>query len=244
MTFPRRKAVAAALVVAAIGAWWWGNDLIRLCQTATPSRAHGSTASGSIEFGKRFPTSGPNFTTYSRFGALLGRTSVHSTVRDILLASFSRMHSMRPTTEFVLGETGWPSGGPFPPHKTHENGTSVDLFVPVLDRAGLPTTLPTWPWNKFGYGIEFDSTGQWHGYRIDFSTLADHLLVLDSIAAAKGAPIARVILAPEYRTELMKSAAGRRALATIPWMRGKPWVRHDEHYHVDFAVPGATPPSP
>jgi penicillin-insensitive murein endopeptidase len=23
----------------------------------------------------------------------------------------------------------------------------------------------------------------------------------------------------------------------LPFMKGKSWVRHDEHYHVDFAVP-------
>lgn len=23
----------------------------------------------------------------------------------------------------------------------------------------------------------------------------------------------------------------------LPFMKGKPWVCHDEHYHVDFAVP-------
>ena len=27
------------------------------------------------------------------------------------------------------------------------------------------------------------------------------------------------------------------ALKALPFMRGKPWIRHDEHYQVDFGVP-------
>ena len=35
---------------------------------------------------------------------------------------------------------------------------------------------------------------------------------------------------------LFKTAHGD-ALRKLPFMQGKPWIRHDEHYHVDFAVP-------
>jgi penicillin-insensitive murein endopeptidase len=37
---------------------------------------------------------------------------------------------------------------------------------------------------------------------------------------------------------LLEADARRRALvAKLPFMQGRPWVRHDEHYHVDFAPP-------
>ena len=180
---------------------WFGNDFIRLLQSNRPSVSHGTTSNGWLENGKRLPTSGPNFVVYSRFGALLGRASVHSTVREIVLAAYGEMAKRRPDVEWIYGETGWPSGGPFPPHRTHENGTSVDLMVPVVDDHGNPARLPTSPFRKFGYAIEFDASGRWNDLRVDFDALAEHLLVVDSIARAKGAPIERAILTPDYRDE-------------------------------------------
>lgn len=241
MTLRSRRVIVVIAISAVllIAVWWSGNDALRLIQSTRPSVSHGTTGEGWLERGKRLPTSGPNFHAYSRLGALLGRASVHSTVRDILLSSFDRMSESGIDAEFVYGETGLPSGGPFPPHRTHENGSSVDVFVPMLGADGARTSLPTWPWNKFGYGIEFDTDGRWKGYRIDFGTLARFLLDLQEVAAEHGVPIARVILTPDFQDELQETEVGREALRRLPWMRGRPWVRHDEHFHVDFAVPGS-----
>ena len=68
-----------------------------------------------------------------------------------------------PGTVHVYGETGKREGGPFPPHRTHRNGTSVDFMVPVRDADGDSVPLPTWPWNRFGYDLEFTLDG-----RLDF----------------------------------------------------------------------------
>lgn len=236
--------IGATCFILWLPVWWFGNDLLRRFESSAPSVAHGSSGSGSLEHGKRLPSSGPNFRTYSRLGSLFGRTAVHSTVEAILLASYARMAVEHPEVRFIYGETGHPEGGPFPPHRSHQNGTSVDLFVPVVDAAGHSTTLPVGPTNEFGYWIEFDSVGQWHDYTVDFPVVAAHLLALQEIARARGAPVARVIFAPEFHAQLAKSPEGRQALASIPWMVAKPWVRHDEHYHVDFAVPGAVPAKP
>ena len=54
-------------------------------------------------------------------------------------------------------------------------------------------------------------------------------------------PIELVIVAPEFRRQIIASDAGR-ALVRMPWMTGRPWVRHDDHYHVDFRI--ARTPSP
>ncbi|HVX89631.1 MAG TPA: penicillin-insensitive murein endopeptidase [Gemmatimonadales bacterium] len=240
MTLARRRlwVIAGGVTALLLVIWWSGNDLIRLVQSNRPSVAHGTASDGWLENGKRLPTSGANFHAYSRLGALLGRASVHGRVRDVLLAAYAELATRRPDIEWIYGEMGWPSGGPFPPHRTHENGTSVDLMVPVLDRDGRPAALPTGPLVKFGYAIDFDASGRWKGLRVDFPAVAEHLLVVDSIARVRGIPVARVILTPDYQDELRQSELGRRALATIPWMVGRPWIRHDEHYHIDFAVPG------
>ena len=87
--------------------------------------------------------------------------------------------------------------------------------------------------------IEFDHRGRWRSYEIDFETVAIFLLMLQEVAEERDAPITRVILAPEFVDELEMTEVGRQAVRSIPWMRGRPWVRHDEHFHVDFAVPGS-----
>lgn len=94
---------------------WTGNDLLVALQSDRPSRSIGTTSSGRLEHGKRLPSRGDNFHVYSRFGALLGRTSVHSAVRDSVLDAYAELARTHPDLRFVLGETGWPAGGRFWP---------------------------------------------------------------------------------------------------------------------------------
>jgi len=156
-----------------------------------------------------------------------------------VVLAYASAHATLPDVKFVYGETGWPSGGPFPPHRTHENGLSVDFMVPVRTREGTPTVLPTWPWHKFGYAIEFDLEGSWRSLRIDFPAIAVHLEALEDAARQQGLAIDRVIFAPELVEQLSKVRGGRELVARLPFMRGRPWVRHDEHYHMDFTIRAA-----
>jgi penicillin-insensitive murein DD-endopeptidase len=135
-----------------------------------------------------------------------------------------------PSTIFVYGETSWPSGGRLRPHKTHQNGTSVDFMVPVMDRAGRSIPLPTSALNRYGYSLEFDASGRADDLSIDFKAISAHLTALKKEATSRGLALRRVIFAPELERQLSLGTA-------IPFTTRKPWVRHDEHYHVDFAVP-------
>src|SRR5512144_562766 len=94
------------------------------------STCYGTAEKGRLENGIALPSSGPNFEAYSSIGVALGRTCVHSLVAEIVAAAYADLARELPATSFVYGETGWCSGGPFRPHKTHENGTSVDFMVP------------------------------------------------------------------------------------------------------------------
>jgi penicillin-insensitive murein endopeptidase len=161
-------------------------------------------------------------------------TPVLATVLD----AYDRSHRLRPELRFVYGETGWPRGGRIRPHRTHQNGMSVDFMVPVR-RAGRVTELPTWPWQKFGYGIEFDESGTDGALRIDFEAMAFHLLQLHAAAKSHELVIDRVIFATDLQPELFATASGRRIRNVLPFS-GRAWIRHDEHYHVDFA-PARTP---
>lgn len=228
--------VTAGLVFSSSAWIWFGNDLARRFEDSTPSRSQGTTNDGWLEHGKRLPTKGQNFRAYYRLGTALGRNTVHGQVRETVAMAYAGAHATLPDVKFVYGETGWPSGGPFSPHRTHENGLSVDFMVPVRTREGIPTVLPTWPWHKFGYAIEFDLEGVWRSLRIDFLAIAVHLEELEDAAQKQGLTIDRVIFAPELVEQLSKVRGGRELVARLPFMRGKPWVRHDEHYHVDFTI--------
>jgi penicillin-insensitive murein endopeptidase len=215
----------------------YGNSLAIALESRGPSRSVGTKVRGRLERGKRLPTGGGNFAAYSAIGASLGRNSVHSTVREVVLDAYDRVQGVAPGVTFVYGETGWPSGGRFRPHRTHQNGLSVDFMVPVRDASGRPARLPTWPWTRFGYGVEFDSTGRAGDLRIDFDAVAAHLSALDRAARKRGTSVELVIFAPELVRVLESDPRRRPLVAKVPFMRGRPWVRHDEHYHVDFAAP-------
>jgi penicillin-insensitive murein endopeptidase len=234
----RRLPIAAAV---ALFAWLavlrWGNDLAIAFETDAPSVSHGTPADGRLEHGKRLPTRGDNFRAYSEFGALLGRVAVHSRVRDTVIAGYATVARTLPDRRFVYGETGWPSGGRFRPHRTHRNGMAVDFHVPVLAADGAPVELPTHPFNRWGYDVEFDRDGRAGDLRIDYPAMAAHLLALADAAAAHGLRIETVIFDPALHAALFRAPGGDALRRRVPFSPRPAWVRHDEHYHVVF-VPG------
>jgi penicillin-insensitive murein endopeptidase len=201
---------------------------------ANESACFGTVSHGSLKDGARLPVSGPNYSAYSTLAAPLGRTWLHSKARDSVVEAYAALEKTTPAKHFVYGEAGWPTGGSFKPHKTHQNGTSLDFFVPVLDAAGRSVPLPASPVNKFGYAIEFDAQARYGGLTIDFEAMAEHLFELQKAAAARGAPIRLVIFDPRFLPKLFQTARGAQLRQSLKFMPKDAWVRHDEHYHVDF----------
>ncbi len=208
---------------------------------STPSRAiestcFGTLSNGRLENGVKLPLNGPNFSSYSPLASTLGRTYVHSKVLEVVVAAYTALEQSAPGKVFVYGETGWASGGRIRPHRQHQNGLSVDFFVPVRDRTGRSVPLPTSAANRFGYDIEFDKSGRFEDYTIDFESLAEHLYRLQVAAKARGVGIALVILDPPYLPKLFATPRGSFLARNVKFLKGAAWVRHDEHYHVNFAV--------
>jgi len=203
---------------------------------ATPSICYGTPRHGKLANSVALPESGGNFETFSSMASKLGRTHVHSTVAAIVADAYAALATELPDRRFVYGDTSWTAGGRMQPHRTHQNGTSVDFMVPVLDAAGKPAPLPTSVFNKFGYGLEFDASGRLDELRIDFVAIGAHLVQLDRAARRQGIAIRQVIFAPELIAKLKTTPSWSYLEQHIVFMKGKPWVRHDEHYHVDFAV--------
>ena len=204
---------------------------------AAESQCYGTVSNGRLEGGVKLPSEGANFASYSTLGAATGRTHVHSKVAEIIVSAYAALAKDKPTNTYVYGETGWSSGGRIRPHRTHQNGLSVDFFVPVRNSAGKSVPLPTGVTNKLGYDIEFTANAQYDEYTIDFDATAEHLYQLQVAAKANGAGIAVVIFDTEFLPKLFATTRGTYLQKELPFMKGKPWVRHDEHYHVDFRVP-------
>ncbi len=97
--------------------------------------------------------------------------------------------------------------------------------------------MPTGVTNKFGYGIDFDEKAKFEGYTIDFEAIGEHLYQLDMAAKAKGFGIALVIFEPSFIPKLLATKRGEYLKDKINFMKGKAWIRHDDHYHVDFDIP-------
>jgi penicillin-insensitive murein endopeptidase len=205
-------------------------------ESTSKSQCFGTTSKGRIANAVALPPDGPNFRAYSAWGISAGRTYVHGTVRQIMLDAYAAVHRRNPTTRFIYGETGLREGGRFEPHRTHQNGLSVDFMVPVVDAKGQPAELPTHLQNRFGYDLDFDSEGRLDGLQIDFAAVADHLAALQAAAKAHGADIGLVIFHPGYLPRLFATPAGTALKTHMPFMKKEAWVRHDDHYHVDFKV--------
>jgi len=204
---------------------------------AAESQCFGTVSNGRIEDSVKLPVSGPNFAAYSTLGATAGRTHIHSKVSEVIVSAYAALAVADPSVTYVYGETGWPSGGRMRPHRTHQNGLSIDFFVPVRNKAGKSVPLPTGLTNRLGYEIEFDANAKYEDYQIDFVALSEHLYQLHVAAKAKHVGIALVIFDNAFLPKLFSTPRGPYLQQNLPFMKGKPWVRHDEHYHVDFSVP-------
>ncbi len=204
---------------------------------AKESTCYGTSSNGRLEDGVQLPKGGPNYVGYSDIAHLVGRTFVHSEVKQIVIDAYKHLEKERPDKVYKYAETGWENGGQFKPHKTHRNGLSVDFMTPVINGKGESVHLPTNPANRFGYDIEFDKNNQFEGLRIDYEALAAHIVALDKVAKARGHKLWRVIFDPELQSGLFKTQYGDYIKENITLSTKRSWVRHDEHYHVDFDIP-------
>lgn len=204
---------------------------------ATDSQCYGTTSNGRLSAGVQLPSNGRNFESYSLVARYAGRTYVHSTVRDIIVNAYKSLEVGQPAKVYKYAETGFEEGGQFKPHKTHRNGLSVDFMTPVVDEKGRSVHLPTNPTNKFGYKIEFDKHDKYKKLSIDYEALAAHIVELHKESIRQGYDLWRVIFDPKLQPNLFKTKYASYIKNNIKLSTKKSWVRHDEHYHVDFAIP-------
>lgn len=204
---------------------------------AEGSTCFGTTSNGHLDSGVQLPSEGENFVGYSTIARLAGRTYVHSEVREIIVSAYETLETEQPQKVYKYAETGFEEGGEFKPHKTHRNGLSVDFMTPVINKDGKSVNLPTHPFNKFGYAIEFDSNGSFEDMNIDYEAMAAHVVALHKQAVNRGYDLWRVIFDPKLQPNLYETKYSDYLRKNVQFSEKRSWVRHDEHYHVDFQIP-------
>lgn len=90
--------------------------------------------------------------------------------------------------------------------------------------------------NTFGYAIEFDQEGRFEDYRIDYEAMAEHLYQLHQAVQKRGIGISRVIFDVPLQKSLFQTRRGDYLRRHLAFSTKPAWVKHDEHYHVDFGV--------
>jgi len=203
---------------------------------AIESTCYGSTSHGALENAVKLPSEGNNYISYSSLASMLGRTYVHSKVYETVITAYKMLEIEQPGKVFKYAETGYKDGGQFKPHKTHQNGLSIDFMTPVINAHGKSVHLPTHLFNKYGYSIELDEDGRYQSYGIDYEALAAHLVALHKSAREHHINIWRVIFDPKLQPHLFKTKYADYIEKNIKLSVKRSWVRHDEHYHVDFTV--------
>jgi penicillin-insensitive murein endopeptidase len=166
---------------------------------------------------------------------------VNRKVNDALLATYQKLETITPDRSYGIMECSNEHGGKISPHRTHQNGLSVDFMTPLV-KDGKPYTEADFKGAPH-YLMDFDANGRWTEdptVSIDFETMARHLLTLMEAAKSHGLSIEKIIWKTELRDELFATTSGKELKSSGVYVTTKlePLINslHDDHYHVDFKI--------
>jgi penicillin-insensitive murein endopeptidase len=204
-----------------------------------PSISSGTVGAGSLEHGKLVPFSGVNFTYFDTLSYTSGRAFVNDKLLATLHETYAELAEKMPKEHFCIMECSNEHGGRIHPHRTHQNGLSVDFMTPLkkdgasyydLDRIGATHYL-----------LEFDNDGKYTkeaSISIDFEKMALHLVTLERVARMNGLKISKVIFKTELKDNLFASSYGKQLKESGIYFTKSltPMINslHDDHYHIDF----------
>jgi penicillin-insensitive murein endopeptidase len=132
-------------------------------------------------------------------------------------------------------------GGEIYPHRTHQNGLSVDFMSP-LEKDGNPYyNLDTLGGTH--YLLEFDDQGRYSAdqtINIDFEVMAKHIWFLEQEARKNGLKISKIIIKKELKDDLFATEYGKKLKNSSIYFTQNltPLINslHDDHYHIDFEI--------
>ena len=203
------------------------------------STSIGSVSNGKIENATLIPFQGSNYAYFDKTSYMGGRAFTHSTVAKITIATYASLKAQGVDRFFKVMEFSRKEGGKMLPHRTHQNGLSVDYMMPLQK-----DNKPYYELDKKGathYLLAFDKEGRYSEdptISIDFDMAARHILELDKQAQKHGMRIHKVIFNTHLKDELFATPYGKKLQqSNIYITRNLSKLindLHDDHYHVDF----------
>jgi penicillin-insensitive murein endopeptidase len=210
----------------------WEDNLLK-------SKVSGSVSDGSLTNGKMMPYHGNNFTYFDNESYLANRAFTSQEVKTSILESYKTLEKLAPGRQFYLMELSNEKGGKIYPHRTHQNGLSVDFMMPMLKNNQAYYGLDTL--GKNHYLLSFNENGEYSEdkeVKVDFDLIALHILQLNKAAKEQGLKISKVIIKIEYKDDLFNTPNGKKLKASgVYIVKGlTPLINHlhDDHYHIDF----------
>lgn len=204
-----------------------------------PSKSVGSVSNGSLKNGRIVPFSGKNFHYFDSTSYLANRGFTHEKVLKTVLEAYDVLDSSLPGRHFCIMECSHEHGGKLYPHRTHQNGMSVDFMMPKLKDGE-----PYYELDNLGaqhYMLTFDQNGKYSkdkSIELDFNTIALHILELQAAAKKNGLSIEKVIINTGLKDELFATEQGKILKESgIYIVRNlSPLINsvHDDHFHIDF----------
>lgn len=205
-----------------------------------PSVSLGTVSSGSIQHAKLIPFKGDNYQYFDRWSYLNGRAFLNGKVLSAVLNTYANLDGKFPNRQYRVMECSHKKGGKLFPHRTHQNGLSVDFMMP-LKKGGKPYYKLDDKGVKH-YLLKFDNTGKYENDKavsIDFDLVAQHILELNRQANKQGMKIKKVIIKIELKDDLFATKHGKllkkSGIYIVQGLTPKINNLHDDHYHIDFA---------
>lgn len=204
-----------------------------------PSQSIGKVSNGKLAAGTLIPFSGKNFVYFDSSSYLNGRAFANNKVIESIVASYKNLAKLYPHRTFYVMELSNEQGGKIFPHRTHQNGLSVDFMMPLVKGGEIYAKEDST--GIAHYLMDFDDEGRLSedpSVQIDFDVVAKHILELDKAARINGLKINKVIINTNLKDELFATVQGKILKATgIYVVRNlEPLINdlHDDHYHIDF----------
>ncbi len=211
----------------------------------TASVSVGTVSQGRLKHGKLIPFFGPNFQYFDRDSYLAGRAFLNGALKNTLLDSYDSLFQVFPARLFRIMECSNEEGGELFPHRTHQNGMSVDLMMPLIQN-----NEPYYGLDDLGaehYGLSFDDQGRYdkdERITIDFNLVALELLIIDYFAKRNGIRLSKVIIKIELKDELFATPFGQvlkgQKIYVVQGLSPIINELHDDHFHLDFEFPYPT----
>lgn len=208
-----------------------GNDLV--------SESKGSVSNGELINGKLIPFNGTNFQYFDTASYLGERAFLNDKVLAAVIETYDSLALRHPERTFRIMECSNKHGGKISPHRTHQNGLSIDFMVPVSKHGA-----PSYELDDLGashYLLSFDDQGRFEedpALQIDFDLISEHIVVLQEVAEKHGLQIEKVIFKMELKDELYASKYGAEIQNKGIYITRNlsPLINslHDDHYHIDF----------